>query len=114
MSLAFCDTETYSDVDISAGTDRYTRSATCLIVTYALDAGPVKIWQPWCDPIPPADLMAAVHDPSVLFVAHNSAFDRLIFARCLHITIPVSRWRCTMAAASAHGLPGSLEALGSV
>src|SRR5208282_2771187 len=110
----FCDTETFSTTDISAGTDRYTRDATCLIVTYALDDGPVKIWQPWRDPLHPADLMQAVQDSSVIFVAHNSAFDRLVFSRCLGINISVARFRCTMAAASAHGLPGSLEALGKV
>jgi hypothetical protein len=114
VKIVWVDTETYSSTDISVGTDRYTRDATCLIVTYARYAGMVKIWQPWCDPIPPADLMVAVHDPSVLFVAHNSAFDRLIFSRCLGIDIPLARFRCTMAAASAHGLPGSLESLGKV
>jgi DNA polymerase len=114
VSLLFCDTETYSATDISAGTDRYTRDATCLIVTYAFETGPAKIWQPWCDPLPPKDLMDAVADQSILFVAHNSAFDRLVFLRCLHITIPIARWRCTMAGAGAHGLPASLEGLGKV
>jgi len=114
LKLLFLDSETRSRTDISAGTDRYTRDAECIIVTYAFATGPAKIWFPRVDPIPPADLMAAVQDPTVFFVAHNSAFDRLVFSRCLGINIPLARFRCTMAAASAHGLPGSLEGLGKV
>lgn len=114
LKLLFLDTETRCALDINVGTDRYTRAAECIIVTYARETGPAKIWFPREDPIPPADLMTAVNDPSVLFVAHNSAFDRLIFSRCLSIDIPIARFRCTMAGASAHGLPGSLESLGKV
>src|SRR5271155_3004700 len=85
-----------------------------MIAPYVFNPGPPKIGEPGRDPTPPADLMQAVNDPAVLCVAHNSAFDRLIFSRCLGIHIPLARFRCTMAAASAHGLPGSLEALGKV
>jgi hypothetical protein len=111
--LVFLDTETRSRVDISAGTDRYTRAAECLIVTYATTTGPAKIWLPRQQPIP-ADFQAYINDPDVLLIAHNAAFDRLILDRALGLKTPLSRWRCTMAAASAHGLPGSLEALGRV
>jgi DNA polymerase bacteriophage-type len=114
MSLLFCDTETRSRVDISDGTDLYTRAAECLIVTYAFEKGPAKIWEPWKDPIAPQDFYDATQDPSVTFVAHNSAFDRLVLLRCLGIDIGVDRWLCTMAAACAHGLPQSLEKLGEV
>lgn len=109
----FIDTETRSRVDIADGTDRYTRAAECIIVTYAFDAGPARIWQPRTEPIP-ADLQAALRDPGTLIVAHNAAFDRLILRRSLNITTPVARWRCTMAQASAHGMPGSLEGIGNV
>jgi DNA polymerase len=110
----FIDTETRSRVDISDGTDLYTRAAECLIVTYAFETGPAKIWEPWKDPIAPDDLWAALHDPNVTLVAHNSSFDRLVMLRALNIDIPVERWECTMARACAHGFPGSLEALGQV
>jgi DNA polymerase len=85
-----------------------------MIVTYAFVTGPAKIWLPFQDPLPPRDLTDALTDPEFLIVAHNAAFDRLILQRSLHINTPVSRWRCTMAGASAHGLPGSLESLGKV
>ncbi len=114
LKILFLDTETRSRVDISAGTDRYTRAAECIILTYTFATGPAKIWLPRVDPLPPRDLADALSDPEFLILAHNAAFDRLILARALGLATPISRWRCTMAAASAHGLPGSLEALGRV
>lgn len=113
LKILFLDTETRSRIDISAGTDRYTRAAECMIVTYAFSTGPAKIWFPRVEKIP-ADLKAALDDPEVLLIAHNSVFDRLILHRALKISTGVARWRCTMAGASAHGLPGSLESLGNV
>jgi DNA polymerase len=113
VKLLFLDTETRCVHDISVGTDLYTRACECRIVTYAFATGPAKIWFPYMEPIP-ADLKAALDDPEFLIVAHNAAFDRLVLARALKISTPISRWRCTMAGASAHGLPGSLEALGKV
>lgn len=56
------DSETRSRVDIARGTDLYTRNAECLIVTYAFESEPVQIWEPWQDPIPPADLYGHVRD----------------------------------------------------
>jgi DNA polymerase bacteriophage-type len=114
LKILFLDTETRSRTDISEGTDRYTRDAECMIVTYAFATGPAKIWIPFRDPIMPRDLMDALTDPEFILIAHNAAFDRLILQRALHINTGVARWRCTMADASAHGLPGSLESLGKV
>jgi DNA polymerase len=110
----FLDTETRSRTDISAGTDLYTRDAECLIVTYAFETGPAKIWEPWQDPLAPQDLYDALRDPSVIVIAHNAAFDRLILLRALSIDVPVARWECTMARANAHGFPGSLAMLGTI
>ena len=52
LKILFLDTETRSRVDISAGTDRYTRAAECIIVTYAFETGPAQIWLPRVEPIP--------------------------------------------------------------
>jgi len=114
VKILWLDSETRSRTDISAGTDRYTRDCECLIVTYAFATDPAKIWFPRVDPLPPRDLMDALNDPEFLFVAHNAAFDRLVLERALHLRTPLRQWRCTMAGASAHGLPGSLDALGRV
>ena len=114
MKLLFLDTETRSRTDISAGTDRYTRDAKGLILTYAHETGPAKIWLPIFNEVMQNDLRHSLADPETTLVAHNAAFDRLILDRSLNIRTALSRWFCTMACASAHGLPGSLEALGKV
>jgi DNA polymerase bacteriophage-type len=113
LKILFLDSETRSRLDISVGTDRYTRAAECRIVTYAFVTEPAKIWLPYCQQIP-RDLKDALDDPEFLILAHNAVFDRLILARALKLVTSVARWRCTMAGASAHGLPGSLESLGKV
>ena len=95
LKILFLDTETRSRLDISVGTDRYTRAAECRIVTYAFATGPAKIWLPYCQPIP-QDLKDALDDPEFLILAHNAAFDRLILARALKLVTGVARWRCTM------------------
>lgn len=53
-------------------------------------------------------------DPRVVFVAHNSVFEQAIWLSILvgrfnFPRIPITRWKCTMAKAYSHGLPGSLE-----
>jgi DNA polymerase len=117
-----CDTETRSAVDISAGTDLYSRACEVRIVTYAFSKcidgvwhdEPVQLWEPWQDPATPADFAVAVANPDVIFVAHSAVFDRLALQRSLKIHIPLSRWRCTRSQAYTAGLPGSLELLGIV
>ena len=56
-------------------------------------------------------------DPTVIFVAHNAAFEQNIWREVMvkkygFPEIPIHRWRCTMAKCYAHGLPGSLEMAG--
>jgi DNA polymerase len=114
LKILFLDTETRSRLDINVGTDRYTRAAECRIVTYAFVTGEAKIYLPFQSGVIPRDLYDALMDPEFIIIAHNAAFDRLVLARSLKLVTPVSRWRCTMAGASAHGLPGSLEGLGKV
>ena len=114
VNRCFIDTETYSPVPIEHGNDLYTRAAECMIVTWALNDEPVRIWEPWQDPAIPDELAQIMADPAVYFVAHNASFDRLILLRALRLQIPIQRWWCTRAQAYAHGLPGSLEMLGVV
>ncbi len=122
LKFCFLDTETRSRVDIGLGNDLYTRSAQCMIVTFARSVlhadrwtdNPVEIWQPWRDLLIPHSLRTAIEDPDVIFVAHNAVFDRFILLRALNIRIPLKRWRCTRAQAYTAGLPGSLELLGVV
>ena len=93
LKICFTDTETRCVHDINVGTDRYTRACECRIVTYAFATGEAKIWIPYREPVP-QDLLAAINDPEFIFIAHNAAFDRLVYLRALKIDIPIRRWRC--------------------
>ena len=113
--ILYLDTETRARVPIYEGTDRYSRDAQCTVVTYALNDGAVQCWDVLDEMEMPADLESWLADDRVVIICHNAAFDRNIVARALKLTqIRPERWRCTQAQASAHGLPGSLEALGKV
>lgn len=112
--MLWIDTETYCEVPITNGTYKYTRACEVMIVTYAIDDGPVKLWDRTAGQFMPGDLLAALTNPNQPITAHNAMFDRnaLRYGLGEHdFDIPISRWRCTMAQALAHGLPGGLDPL---
>jgi DNA polymerase len=103
----FLDLETYSEVPIANGTHAYAERAEILLFAYALDDGPVSVWDCTAQPFMPDALADALDDPAVILYAHNSHFDRTI----LHhqgYHLPIARWRDTMVKALAHSLPGAL------
>lgn len=112
--MLYLDTETYSTTPISYGGYRYTADAEVMLVTYALDDGPVQLWDATESILMPNDLSDALEDPSVLITAHNSNFDRNILKHALGIAIPIERFRCTMMRAMLHGLPGKLDRLSDI
>lgn len=80
-------------------------------MAYALGDEPVRVWTPGEEP--PAEIVEHVMLGGV-FVAHNAAFERVIWRYILgpRYGFPepdVEQWRCTMTYAYAAGLPGSLE-----
>ena len=95
------------------GTHRYAADpgTEVLCCAFAVDDEPVQLWIPG-DPVPPEFIEAAA-DPSWIVCAHNDAFETAIEH---HIMVPRHGWseippaqhRCTMAAASALGLPARL------
>lgn len=64
---------------------------------------------------PPRAIVDGAADPSVIWYAHNAAFERQVWKRIMTPRYgwpqcpPVHRWRCTMAQAYAMALPGRLE-----
>ena len=72
-------------------------------MSYAFDDGEVVTWLPG---MPFPDI--AGHQ----IMAHNAAFERLIFWYVLQMDIPLERFTCTAAQARANCLPGSLEDVG--
>lgn len=110
----FFDTETYSETPISHGGYRYTEDCELMIATYALDGGPVKIWDATKSPLVPNELHDALEDNRILKVAHNSPFDRQVAKNAMGYDIAIELWRCTMMRAMCHGLPGSLDKLSDI
>lgn len=106
------DYETWSSVAIRRGTDVYLNNAKPLLVTYALDNDPVRVHDFTVDGFDYSwDLFEMLHDPSVELWAHNVFFDRMVTDKLLGIKTDIFRWRCSMAQALAHGLPGGLGPL---
>lgn len=104
------DIETYSEVSIRDGTDNYSRAAEIMLWAYAVDDAPVQVWDVTAGEAMPRELREALADESTLVVAHNAAFEASVFLHSGYSITP-SRYRCTMAQALAHGLPGALDKL---
>jgi DNA polymerase len=104
------DLETFSSVAIKHGAHRYATQAEIILLAWALDDGPVSVWDCTLDPLPPAELLHAEFDE---IWAHNSGFDRTVLRACKPHLVPTepSHWRDTMVQAYAHGLPGALGTL---
>lgn len=113
--ICFCDTETFSEVDIGkCGSYRYIEdnSTEVLLLTYAFGDEPVKCadlasGDPW-----PEEFLAAYDDPDTPLIAHNcSGFEWPLFNRFLH-PLPPERYFDTMHLAAQCGLPQSLGGAG--
>lgn len=112
MTTLFLDLETFSETPIAHGTYRYTADCEVLLVAWAIDDGPVQVWDVTLKQRAPDALRAAVRDPNVTVIAHNAMFDRnALRLGNLKVEIPIERWECTMVQALSHSLPGKLSAL---
>ncbi len=109
--ILYLDTETYSTIPLKDGVHKYSEAVEVMIVSYALDDGPVRVWDVTAGGAMPDDLAAALADESVAVWAHNVAFDRTVIKAGLDIDIPLERWRCSMCLAYMHSMPGALDAL---
>ena len=112
MTTIYLDTETFNRTPIKAGTYRYAESAAIMMIQWAIDDGPVQIWD-YSEGTPPPDLASFVENYDAQVIAHNSMFDRNVLRLGdLKMTIPLERWRCTMVQAMQHALPDGLDAVG--
>lgn len=116
----YMDTETRSEVPISHGVKAYVRGNyfRVLMVQYALDDGPITVWEPIEGEPMPDDLYAALRLPrdQRKFVFHNSVFDRNVInaSGILGIHLDPEDIIDTMVQALAHGFPGGLGALSEI
>lgn len=109
----FVDIETFSSVDIKAGAFRYMEAPDfeILLVAYAWDNGPVQVLD--LTDRYPNQFWDWLTDPSIVKVAHNSAFERAAFTEVLGEDMPPEQWEDTMVMAAYNGLPLSLEGCGA-
>ena len=107
----FLDLETYNGVDLKAvGAYKYAETAEILLFAYAIDDGPVCVWDSTESGAIPDVLYSAIFDADAIY-AHNANFDRIMLHVVEAISPPLDRWRCTMAQALSHALPGALSEL---
>lgn len=112
MSILWLDFETYCETPIKHGVYAYAQKVEIMIAAFALDDGPVTVWDATQNPDMPSELKAALLDEGRLVFAHNSNFDRTVLnAVYPHLCPAIERWRDTMVMALAHSLPASLGAL---
>lgn len=111
----WCDLETFSSVPIKNGAHAYAEQAEILLWAYAVDDGPVNVWDVAAGEPIPVDLWWALRESSAEYWWHNGGmFDRVIVQHAmpeLYSAMPPERWRDTMVQALAHSLPGALAAL---
>lgn len=112
---AFHDLETRSTRGIKCGPWAYGEKAAVLLWAYAINEGPVNVWEVVKGAPMPADLAAALADETCIHVWHNGAmFDLVILKLTLGVIIPAERVHDTMAIAYQHSLPGSLATLSEI
>lgn len=116
--ILWLDTEGFSAVPIGNGTHVYAEAAEVMIVSYAIDDGPVKVYDrthfgsyiPASGPVLPIEVEKAIANPECIVVMHNSGFDRTVL-RHNFAPIDPKRIHDTAVQALSHGLPAGLDKL---
>lgn len=109
------DYETFSEIDLKAyGLDLYSAHPSCevLLCAWAVDDGPVRLWDLTRGEKMPAQLRELLDDEDVELHAFNAQFERVITKRVLKIEPSIRRWRCTMVHAYMMSFTGDLADVG--
>lgn len=111
------DFETRSECDLKeCGAYVYSAHPTTEIICCAwrvgdfktLKTAPIQFWSPLLNKGSKDELVEALQNEN-LVIAHNANFERLIIKHVLGIDLPISKFRCTAAAAASLALPRKLE-----
>lgn len=111
MRTLSIDIETYSPVSLlKGGVYKYAQHPQfrVLLFAYSIDEGPVQIIDLEAEGALPAELTAALTDPTVIKNAFNAQFERVCLGAMLGTTLDPAQWRCSMIRAAYLGLPLSL------
>ena len=113
MQKLWLDRETFGEAELTdVGAYRYAETAHDLLIAYAIDDGEPVVWDCTAEELHD-ELYYAMQEAEEVW-AHNAAFDRTIHngPRQAHLPrIDLPRWRCSMALALSHALPGKLDSL---
>jgi DNA polymerase bacteriophage-type len=111
--LCFIDTETRSYLNVTeVGAGRYSRECKVIIVTYALDNGPISVWavKSFDEELDWNDAPADLREHKGRFVAFNSAFDRQVMARGMkNVPMEVEDFFDAAVQGAAANLPRTLD-----
>lgn len=124
MRQLILDTETFSKTPLAQGVHKYALQGDVMSIQWATNDEPVKLWEtksynyPIYQGVPivwdaPPDLIEDIIFADEIW-AHGAEFDRTMLLTMpwfAQLNIPLSRWRCSMALARAHSLPGALDKL---
>ncbi len=115
MDYGYLDTETCSNLDLKkSGTIRYAEKCAALAVSWIPPhQNDCHLWECHKEPMPRA-LRECLADPDIVWVAHNSQFDRGVLVHALgqaQLADP-RRWVCTAALCRYAGIPASLGKAG--
>jgi len=111
MNRLHLDYETRSEIDLrTAGAHKYAmhESTRVLMLGWAVNDGPVNLWEPHKEPLP-VELAGYILSPEYTNVAFNATFERLITEHVLGLFTPIQNWRCTMIEAYYLGFAGGLD-----
>ena len=103
------DLETRSDIPIKQGVAKYSTRVEIIMLQWAIDDEPVTVGEG-----PSLELLDAAERADEIW-AHGAEFEQHALA-----TVPwwpaidLTKWRCTMALARMHGLPGGLDKLSEI
>lgn len=117
MRTLAIDIETFSSISLQkSGVYAYAESPDfeILLFGYAWDDGPVKVIDLASGEDIPSELLDALYDPEILKTAFNASFERTCLSAFMGSVTPAEQWSCTAVMARELGLPGSLEAVGTV
>ena len=108
MTILHLDAETYSATPISDGLDRYFNdpSYELLMLAWAVDDGPVRLWVPAEGEPMPSELEQHITLQDEIH-AFNAAFEWYVIQK-MGYPLPIQDFRCTMVRAYSLGFSGSL------
>ena len=113
MTTLWLDLETFNELDLPrVGAHNYAQSCEIMLIAWAMDNGPVHVEDLTVDACVDSAFWNHFHTADTI-IAQNSWFDRLVL-EANGLRRPLTVWRCSMAKALAHSLPGGLDALGDV